>query len=392
MDDPVVLTLAALQAQGLGAGRLAILRDTFGSVAAALGAAAAGAPAPPGVPSSLFRRLPEEVELTAAARRVRTIRAAGVDLVCWDDARYPAPLWLDDAAPPPLLYVQGSLPATLAEPAHRVRAAAVVGTRRPTARGLALARELAAALANLGVTVVSGLALGIDGAAHEGALEAAGATVAVLGAGHRHLHPPSHRGLARRIVERGGALLSEHPPDARPERHHFPERNRLVSGLSRLIVVVEAGLRSGTRSTAEHARRQHRDVYACPGRPGGTTFAGTLQLLRDGALLVTEHEDVLFRFRPGSGGVEAEAATSTEPTRTADAPLLEALYAVEEATLDELAGSARLSFGRLAGRLTALEIAGSVVRTAGGRYRLATAERQRRDAQQLREEADRLTN
>ncbi|MEJ2358085.1 MAG: DNA-processing protein DprA, partial [Deinococcales bacterium] len=147
MDDPAVLTLAALEAKGVGGARLTTLRDAFGTVAAAVEAAAKAAPAPAGFPSGVFRGLPRALDLAGAARRASSLRSAGLDLVCWDDPRYPAPLWLDDRAPPALLYVEGALPPTFAEPAHRVRAAAVVGTRRPTARGVALARELASSLA-----------------------------------------------------------------------------------------------------------------------------------------------------------------------------------------------------------------------------------------------------
>ena len=380
MTDPAVLTLAALEADGVGAGRLLQLRDAFGTVAAGIDAALQGADPPARFPRALFHRVPHRLDLRSAARRVAGLRGAGIEVVCWDDPRYPAPLWLDDEAPPALLYLWGTLPAALARPAHRVRAAAIVGTRRPTGRGLALARELAASLAALDVVVVSGLALGIDGAAHEGALDGAGPTVAVLGGGHRYLHPPTHRSLARRIVRAGGAVLSEHPPEVRPERHFFPERNRLVSGLSRLVVVVEAGLRSGANSTAEHALRQHRDVFACPGRPGDPTVAGTLRLVRDGALLFTEHDDVLFRFRAEPGAPRRPRPPPSPASGPGQDRLLVALYGFEEATVDEVSATAGLAVPAALAGLTTLEMRGAVVRTLAGRYRLAGPERDRRTA------------
>jgi len=385
MDDAAVLTLAALEADGVGAGRLLQLRDAFGTVAAGIHAAVRGADPPPSFPRALFRGLPHRLELRAAARRVRAIRGAGLDAVCWDDARYPAPLWLDEEAPPPLLYLWGTLPGALSRPARRVRAAAIVGTRRPTGRGLALARELATLLAALDVTVISGLALGIDGAAHEGALDGGGSTVAVLGGGHRYLHPPTHRSLARRIVDAGGAVLSAYPPETRPEPHHFPERNRLVSGLSRLVVVVEAGLRSGAHSTVLHALRQHRDVFACPGRPGDPSVAGTLRLIRDGALPFTEHEDVLLRFRAEAGAPGRGRAAARPAFGPVEDRLLAALDAVEEATVDEVSLAAGLRVAEALAALTALEMRGAAVRTRAGRYRLAGYERERRAA--LREAA-----
>ncbi len=385
MDDPAVLTLAALEADGVGAGRLLQLRDTFGTVAAGIHAAVRGADPPVHFPRALFRELPHRLELRAAARRVRDLRAAGVEPVCWDDARYPAPLWLDLEAPPPVLYLWGTLPPAFARPARRVRAAAVVGTRRPTGRGRALARELATLLAALDVAVVSGLALGIDGAAHEGALDGGGPTVAVLGGGHRHLHPPTHRALARRIVNAGGGVLSEYPPETRPEPHQFPERNRLVSGLSRLVVVVEAGVRSGANGTVRHALRQQRDVFACPGRPGDPSVAGTLRLIRDGALPFTEHEDVLSRFRAEAGAPGGARAARPPAFGPEEDRLLAALDAVEEATVDEVSAAADLRVAEALATLTALEMRGAAVRTRAGRYRLAGFERERRAA--LREAA-----
>lgn len=380
MDDPAVLTLAALEADGVGAGRLAQLRDAFGTVAAGVDAARQGADPPAQFPRALFEQVPGRLDLRSAARRIRSLRAAGIEVVCWDDVRYPAPLWLDDEAPPAVLYAWGTLPAALTRPAWRVRAAAVVGTRRPTGRGLALARELAASLAALDVVVVSGLALGIDGAAHEGALDGGGPTVAVLGGGHRYLHPPTHRSLAHRIVRSGGAVLSEHPPEVRPDRHHFPQRNRLVSGLSRLLVVVEAGLRSGANSTAEHARRQHRDVFACPGRPGDPSVAGTLRLIRDGALPFTEHEDVLFRFRAEAGAPSVQRQAGSPASSPGQDRLLVALYDVEEATVDEVSAVVGTPVAVALAGLTTLELRGAVVRTLAGRYRLAGPERDRRTA------------
>ncbi|MEJ2666954.1 MAG: DNA-processing protein DprA, partial [Deinococcales bacterium] len=372
---------------GMGPRRLALLREVYGTLAAAVAGAERGAPAPSGFPSALFRALPGSLDRVRAARELDVARHTGVEVLCWDDARYPAPLWYGPQPPPPLLYLQGALPVTFAVTAPRVRAAAVVGTRRATGRGLALARELAGALARLGVTVVSGLALGIDGAAHVGALEAEGSTVAVLGGGHAHLHPPSHRPLAKRLLAAGGALVSEHAPDVRPQPHAFPLRNRIVSGLSRLVVIVEAGIRSGTNSTAEYAHAQHRDVFACPGRLGDPSVAGTLALIRDGALLLTELEDVLFRFRaePGDPAYAADRkplppgrSPAARGLSAADDGVLQVLYHVDEATLDALGLALRAGAADLAPRLTRLELRGLIARTASGRYRLAAGERERR--------------
>ncbi len=365
MDDADVFALAALAQEGLGPGRLARLRAAFGSLASASRAAAAGRNPPDGVPDDAFARL-TQLDLVGARGRLEEARAAGVTVVGWEHPAYPAPLRVIPR-PPQLLFVQGTLPPVLAQPVHRVRTAAIVGTRRPTGRGKELAHELAASLAQLSVCVVSGLALGIDAAAHEGALAAGGRTVAVLGGGHGHLHPPAHRGLADRMLAAGGAVISEHLPDVRPDRHHFPHRNRIVSGLARLVVVVEAGLRSGTASTVDHALEQDRQVFACPGRPGDPSVAGTLRFLSEGAHVVADLEDVLMHFRDGAAAA---------PPHPPDA-ILEALAPVDEATLDDLGRALNEGAATLLARLTALELSGAVVRTAAGRYRLAAEIRRR---------------
>lgn len=387
--DPAVLTAALLHVPGMGPGRLRALRDAYGTLAAAIAGAERGGTPPPSFSQQRFQRLPAALDLGWAERALGEARRAGVEVLCWDDARYPSALWHSDEAPPPLLYLKGTLPGAFDAPAWRVRAAAVVGTRRATAKGLGLARELARALAELQVTVVSGLALGIDGAAHQGALEGAGPTVAVLGGGHGHVHPPSHRPLARRILQSGGTILSEHAPDVLPEPHLFPVRNRIISGLSRLVVVVEAGSRSGTNATAAFAVEQHREVFACPGRPGDPSVSGTLRLIRDGAHPLTELEDVLSRFRsePGDPGLHAEAGAGTSAHPSAAGPeraVLEALQGLEEGTLDELAAAVATGAARRAGdvaeltaHLTRLELRGSVVRTPAGRYRLTARARER---------------
>lgn len=389
--DHAVLTAAALRVPGIGAGRLRALHDAYGTLAAAVAAAERHGTPPPSFSKERFQRLPAALDLTGAARTVGEARRAGLEVLCWDDARYPAPLWHSGEAPPPLLYMRGTLPDALRAPAYRVRAAAVVGTRRATAKGLSLARELARALAEMRVVVVSGLALGIDGAAHQGALEGAGPTVAVLGGGLGHVHPPSHRPLARQILQAGGAILSEHPPDVLPEPHFFPRRNRIISGLSRLVVIVEAGLRSGTNATAAFANEQHRDVFACPGRPGDPSVAGALRLIRDGAHPLTELEDVLCHFRPAPGGTDPSTMVGASRVPEAavgrsEAVVVDALSELEEATLDELAAALALRIGgaswrvpgvaELTARLTRLELRGAVVRTPSGRYRLAARVRE----------------
>lgn len=209
----------------------------------------------------------------------------GNDLLLAGSDAYP-PMLAAVPSPPPLLYCRGlSVPAG-------PPALAIVGARRGTGAGRETAANLAAALGELGFTVVSGLALGIDAAAHAAALDAGGFTVAVLGCGADVIYPSSNRALYGRIP-RQGCLVSEFPPGAPPRRQHFPRRNRIISGMSVGVVVVEAGLRSGSLVTARHALEQGREVFAVPGSVHSPVSRGCHRLIRDGATLVENVDDIL---------------------------------------------------------------------------------------------------
>jgi len=222
-----------------------------------------------------------------AARRVEAIRercaCAGVDILTFDAPGYPAAL-REIPCPPLVLYRAG-------KPFPEDPAVAVVGSRAPTHAGREFARQLSGELAGCGWTVVSGMARGIDAAAHEGALGAGGYTVAVLGCGVDVVYPPEHGELRERIVG-SGAVLSEYPPGTLPMPHRFPARNRIVSGLSRGVVVAEAPERSGALITARVALEQGREVLAVPGSPWYAHTAGSNRLLRDGATPVCSADDV----------------------------------------------------------------------------------------------------
>ncbi|XOV83840.1 MAG: DNA-processing protein DprA [bacterium] len=228
------------------------------------------------------------------------------------DADFPA-LLKTIADPPLILYHRG--PLQLLQSATTV---AVVGARRCTSTGRGIAQQMAQDLAGYGLVVVSGLALGIDGAAHRGALCARppgtgeapghGATVAVLGSGLDHIYPQRHRQLAADIVRAGGLLLSEYAPASGPRAHHFPERNRLISGLSRATVVVEASEKSGSLITARLGLEQGRDVMAVPGPVSSLVSAGCHRLIQQGAALVTDAADVLLSL-----GIEAIETAAADP-------------------------------------------------------------------------------
>lgn len=227
----------------------------------------------------------------------------GVGIISlWDENRYP-PLLRSIYDPPALLYCRGTLPD------HP--GLAVVGARQASITGQRLARTICRQVAAHSIPIVSGLARGIDRAAHEGALEAGGTTVGVLGCGIDRVYPPENGSLFRDILQQGGAILSEYPPTAPPLPHHFPGRNRIISGMCRGVLVVEAAARSGSLITAGFALEQGREVFAIPGPVDTDGNRGTNQLLKDGAHLVTESADILDVLLPG--GPPAEPFPITDP-------------------------------------------------------------------------------
>jgi DNA processing protein len=270
----------------------------------------------------------------------------------------------------PELRVRGRWP--LPERAPRV---AIVGARRPTPYGEAVAERLATDLARAGVVVVSGLASGVDAAAHEGALLGEGCTVAVMGTGVDVIYPAANAGLAERIVAAGGALVSQFPNGAGPQRNHFPRRNWTIAALCEAVVVVEAALGSGALITADAALAQDRTVLAVPGSVFSALSVGCHQLLRDGAGLVQNARDVLAELGgptavlddplapPGRLGIEDEAPAG----RDALVVHLSDSLPVEPGDLARRLG---LAFSDVVARLTRLELDGAVRRTSGGYLRV----------------------
>ena len=282
-------------------------------------------------------------------------------VVALGDAHYPATL-LEIEDPPPLLYWLGSAPVSAVT---RERSIAIVGSRNPTPQGLANARHFARALSGAGLTIVSGLALGVDGAAHEGALEGAPgdlacATVAVLGTGLDRIYPKTHHALAHRIAERG-LLLSEWPIGTPPLAENFPRRNRIIAGLTQGTLVVEAALRSGSLITARCAAEQGREVFAIPGSIHSPQSRGCHALIKQGARLVEDARDVLEELRLPAAPAAAHAAPS------ADAPdsLLE-LMGHDPVGFDALQARCGLPTPALQAALLEHELAGRVARLPGG--------------------------
>jgi DNA processing protein len=237
---------------------------------------------------------------------------------------------------------------------------AIVGARAASPYALAVGEQLARDLAARGVIVVSGMARGVDSAAHRGALSAGGLTVAVLGCGADVVYPREHDRLALDI-QASGAIVSELAPGTAPQKWWFPLRNRIISGLSRAVVVIEAGEKSGSLITARCALEQGRDVLAVPGNVLSGRNRGAHALLRDGAKIVESADDILEELKMPGGEVQ--------PSRSAvDDPVLAAMPAGDACDLDEIAGRSRLETARLLPRLLELELLGLVRRAAGGRF------------------------
>jgi DNA processing protein len=244
---------------------------------------------------------------------------------------------------------------------------AIVGSRRPTGAGRQLAGAIARDLATRGAVVISGLARGIDAAAHEGALEAGGVTIAVLGSGVDRVHPRRHRALAERIA-RDGAVVSEYWPGTDPAPWRFPARNRIVAGMADAVVVVEAAARSGALITSDFAMENGTPVLAVPGWPGADMSAGCNALLRAGAGLCEGAEDVVVEVRHGAWR-EAPVPAVASGTDAA----VRAVVARGPVGADAVAGATGLGIGEVAAALARLEISGIIARDPGGLFRAVTA-------------------
>lgn len=293
------------------------------------------------------------------------LRAHGVCVLTIDDEHYPEALReIPDA--PAVLYVRGNS-SVLKDPS-----VAIVGSRHASLYGLGIAQKFAMELAQSGLTIVSGLARGIDTAAHQGALKANGVTVAVLGCGLSHIYPLENKKLSQAIAE-GGAVISEFPMETPPASFNFPRRNRIISGLSKGVVVVEAALKSGALITSDFALEQGREVFAVPGRAGELGSEGTNKLIKQGAKLTTCVEDILEELAPGLQEYRPSAPVSKENI-VSDVELTPEERVVcssvndEPVHLDELAGKTGLTVTQAALVLFQLELKKLVRQLPGQKY------------------------
>jgi DNA processing protein len=298
----------------------------------------------------------DSAENLASRRKLEKLR---VRLISYWDADYPA-LLREIHDPPALLYLRGKLPVK--------ECFAVVGSRRATAAGLQLTREISATLANHAICIVSGLARGVDSAAHRGALDVGGSTVAVLGCGIDRIYPPENAQLFAKLLEEN-AIISEYPPGTPPLAGHFPGRNRIISGLSRGVLIVEAAEKSGSLITGDFALEQGRELFAIPGAVHSLYSKGTNRLLKEGAQLVTEPADILQNLWPNQPSRQQQTAADSFAGQL-DANSLQIYQQLghEPLHVDEIGQKCGLTPMQVSASLLDLELRGGVKLLPGNTY------------------------
>jgi len=356
--------LALGRIRGVGGVSFKKITARFADLAAVFRASAAELAEIEGLHRELIHSIANFNDWAEIDKEIQRARAAGIKMIPFSDAAYPASLRAI-ADPPPLLYVKGELRD------NDSRAIAIVGSRSASDYGRRIARDLARGLASFGFTVVSGMARGIDGMAHESALQAGGRTLAVLGSGVDHAYPPEHEMLYRRISE-NGAVISELPMGARPIAFNFPARNRLISGLSLGVVVVEATEKSGSLITASLAAEQGREVFAVPGEAGASRSRGSHRLIRQGAKLVETVEDIIEEIAPqlSRRGDAAPASARSLPENSG--PAARQIFALLKETslqVDQVIEQSGLPAPQVLQVLLDLELQGFVCQTPGKIYR-----------------------
>ena len=345
---------------GVGRARIALLDQEFGGLAKAWEA-----------PAEALRRAQLDRRTIESIQRRRTTIDLGAEMaklarfdvraLTWHDPAYPE-LLREIYDLPPVLYVRGEI-----VPEDKT-SVAVVGTRRASAYGREAASHLVTGLARSNVTIISGLARGIDTMAHRAALDAGGRTIAALGCGLDMVYPAENHGLAREVMQHGG-LVSEYPLGTKPEAAHFPRRNRIMSGMSLGVLVVEAGEDSGAHLTAAYALEQNREVFAVPGSIFSAASRGTNRWIQEGAKLVVKAEDILEELNLAVLGQQMELK-SLVPTTTLEHVLLQHL-STDPTHIDVVGRRSGLPIAEVSSTLTMLELKGLVRQTGGMNYVLA---------------------
>ena len=343
--------------KGIGAVRMQALLKHFGDLEVAWKAAPIDL-ARAGLGLKLIERIAQARQNVDLEKLWAKIEAQGIQILTWEDEAYPQRLKEIDQ-PPPVLYVRGDyLPDDLF-------AVAIVGTRRVTAYGRQITEELAAFLAANGITVISGLARGVDAVAHQTALKSGGRTIGVLGSGVDKIYPPEHRAMAEKMMEQG-AILSDYAPGTPPDASNFPPRNRIISGLSLAVVVIEAGETSGALITAEFAAEQGREIFAVPGSILAPQSKGTNKLIQNGALPLLSVHDLMQALNLTRMG-EQKAARKIIPADETEARLMNVL-GEEPRHVAEIRNQTALPIEKVSATLALMELKGMVRQVGGMNY------------------------
>jgi DNA processing protein len=346
----------------MGPVRLRKLLQVFGTPEAVLSASGSALRAVDGIGSEVADQITKWESIVDLAAELQRIRDFGATVITQDSALYPRQL-REIHAPPIVLYVWGELEE------RDQHAIGVIGSRRTTHYGSESAKKLSYQLAYAGLTVISGLARGIDTAAHQGALAAKGRTIAVIGSGLSHLYPPENAALAEKIRNGNGAVVSEFSMQIEPDRQTFPMRNRIISGWSHGILVVEAGLNSGALITASQALEQGRSVYAVPGHINAPSAQGSNRLIQQGAKLVMDASDILddLEILLPEAKPNAAAAARPLPTLTDDERTVYDAIEAAETSIDDIAGKSQLPSSTVSSTLLRLELK-RLVKQLPGKY------------------------
>lgn len=363
--SPLEALVALNMLTGIGPIRARRLLHSFGTPASVLRADPTKLQQVRGIGPELARQIQQGREHVDPATEIEECRQRGIRILPQDHPSYPPLLQhLPDA--PLLLYCRGEL-----QPGDEL-AIGVVGSRRCSHYGIQSTRQLSYSLAAQGITLVSGLARGIDTAAHQAALAAGGRTIAIIGSGLAQLYPAENQALADAIADGKGAVLSEYPLHTRPDKHTFPMRNRIIAGCSQAILVIECPSRSGAQITANQAAEFGRPVYAVPGPIDRPSFAGSHELIRDGAILVTAATEILAEFgvyqTQQAGRIEQQARPRSDQGH--DQETCNILDEIDSSgiTIDELVERCRLPASRISRTLLKLELQGEIRGEAGARY------------------------
>ncbi|NOQ40246.1 MAG: DNA-protecting protein DprA [Anaerolineales bacterium] len=343
--------------KGIGPVRLETLLQYFGDIQAAWEARSYHLQAA-GLNDNLVKRISEIRNRVSLDELEQKLRTQGIQVLTWDDPAYPDRL-RQIVQSPFVLYIKGQL---LAEDAWAV---AIVGTRRYSSYGRQVAENISNTLARNGITIISGLARGIDGIAHRAAIEAGGRTIAVLGSGLDILYPPEHRALAEEI-SKSGALISDYSLGTPPDGSNFPPRNRIISGLSKIVIVIEAGERSGALITATYAAEQGKEVFAVPGKISAPMSKGTNLLIKQGAHPLLDPQDVLDLLNM-TLVAEQRVIRKALPSDPKEAVLYQAV-GEEPLHVDEICSQVNLPIEEVTSTLALMELKGMVRKTFGMKY------------------------